>query len=327
MPTEPKRTIAASRIAKTTRERPEGSGFSRRRALTVMAGLGGAALAAPHLLGRAVAQSRPLVIGGKAFTEQYVLAEITKQLLEKNGVASQTRVGYSTTAIREAQLGGEVDLSWDYTWTGWAVHHGRDGYRPPDEILSELRRLDQPEGLVWLQRSDVNNTYALAINLDFAAESCIHSMPDLAQALRNGLRLRLASDQECHQREDCLLGAQNAYNFVFPTEDIEVMNVADTYEALRERRAEVAVVYTTDGKIPAYDLELLQDPESVFAEYFITPVARTDAVAQAPIVQDALNRIARALDTATSQDLHYRVDVVGQPVDQVARYFISAKGL
>ncbi len=297
----------------------------RRAALGLLAG---GALAAPALLRRAEAQaSTPLVVGGKAFTEQYVLAEITKQLLEREGVPARTRVGYATDAIRAAQLSGEVDLSWDYTWTGWAFHHQQQGYRAPDEALAAVRRLDADNGLVWLERSDVNNTYAVATNLDYAAEACIHSMPDLAQAVRNGLQIRLASDQECHRRVDCWLRAEDVYGFEFPRDRILVMNVADTYEALRERRAEMAIVYTTDGKIPAYDFEVLTDPESVFAEYYLVPVARADAVRRAPVAQGILNRISAALDTATSQDLHYRVDVVGQPIDQVARYFISLKSL
>lgn len=277
--------------------------------------------------GAAWAQGQPVIVGGKAFTEQYVLAEITKQALAKSGITAQTRVGYATDAIRQAQLSGEIDISWDYTWTGYAFHHGMKEPKAVDDVLAEVRALDEDNGLVWLNRTTVNNTYALAVNLDFAAENCIHSMDQLGQAIRNGLTLRLASDQECHKRDDCLLEAQRAYNFAIPAEQIEVMNVADTYDALRERRADLAVVYTTDGKIPAYDLELLEDPKTVFAEYYLTPVVTTTALEARPQIRGILERIARAMDTATSQDLHYRVDVVGQPVEQVARFFLTSKNL
>lgn len=285
------------------------------------------ALAVATAFAAGPAAARTFVIGGKSFTEQFVLAEITKQMLEKSGIAAQTRVGYSTADIREAQLRGELDITWDYTWTGYAIHLGFEEYKPVDEVLSTVRNLDADVGLEWLRRSEVNNTYALAVNLDFAAQACIHSMQDLARAMRNGLRVRLASDQECHKRVDCLLRAQKVYDFAVPTDDIQVMNVADTYEALRERRADVAVVYTTDGKIPAYDLELLEDSESVFAEYYLTPVARSSALEEEPRLRAILDRIARAMDVATQQDLHYRVDVVGQPIEDVARYFISLKQL
>ncbi len=287
----------------------------------------GAALFAPAVAGHDAASARTYVIGGKAFTEQYVLAEVTRQLLAREGIDVQVRVGYATDQLRQAQLAGEVDISWDYTWTGYSFHLGLTEYQPVDAVLEIVRELDRDNGLVWLERSSVNNTYAFAVNLDFAAEACIHSLADLAAAMRNGMQLRLASDQECYKREDCLLGAQTAYDFVMPSEQIQVMNVADTYEALRERRAEVAVVYTTDGKIPAYDLQLLEDPESIFAEYYLVPVVREDALDEEPRIRTVLDNIARAVDTATLQDLHYRVDVVGQPIPEVAEYFIQLKGL
>lgn len=292
----------------------------RRAALTACA-LAGA------LLFAAAAEARTYIVGGKAYTEQYVLAEVTKQMLEREGIESQTRVGYSTVDIRQAQLAGDVDISWDYTWIGYTVHHGFTEPRDADSALEEIRRLDVENGLIWLPRSKVNNSPALAVNLDFAAENCIHSLIDLSQALRNGLSVRMASDQECHKREDCLLGVQRAYDFKIPPENITVMNVAETHEALRLRRAEVAVVYVTDGKIPAYDLELLEDPKGAFNAYFITPVVSATALEETPRIRPLLERVAAALDTETLQDLNYRVDIVGQPVEQVARYFITSKGL
>ncbi len=295
---------------------------SRRAAVSCAAAIGLLAALSPD-----AAEARRFVVGGKAFTEQYVLAEITRQMLERAGIDAETRVGFATDEIRQAQLAGDVDISWDYTWTGYKFHHGMAEWKPADQVLDELRDLDEDVGLIWLERSKVNNTYAFAVNLDYAAEACIHSMEDLAQAMRNGLDIRMASDQECHKREDCLLGAQSAYDFTVPSDKIEVMNVSDTYEALRERRAEVAVVYATDGKIPAYDLEILEDQKSVFAEYFIVPVARAEALAEDPRIGPILELIARSLDQDTSQELHYRVDVVGQPIEQVAAYFIASKGL
>lgn len=273
------------------------------------------------------ADARTLVVGGKAFTEQYVMAEITKQLLEREGFQAQTKVGFATDKIREAQLAGELDITWDYTWSGYAFHHGLPGRPNVDEVMRRLRLVDEPQGLVWLDRSSVNNTYGLAVNLDWAAENCVHSLDDLANLVRSGANIRLASDQECHKREDCLLGVYKAYNFTLPEKNISVMNVAETFEALRERKADVGVVYMTEGKIPAYDLEVLNDPKVVFAEYYLVPVVRKATLAEFPKLKAILDKIVKAMDQATQQDLHYRIDVVGQPVNEVATYFIASKGL
>lgn len=307
-------------LAAPSRPRGVGSGGLGR---ALCACLAAAALSLTAL----AAQARTIIVGGKAFTEQYVLAEITKQMLERAGIEAQTRVGYATDKLRQAQLAGTVDVAWDYTWTGYRIHHGFTQDATPDEALRIVREADLENGLVWLARSRVKNSFALAVNLDFAAEHCIHSITDLAQAIRNGLKVKLASDQECFKREDCLIGAQRAYDFTVPKDQIDVMNVADTHEALRERKAEVAVVYTTDGKIPAYDLELLEDPKNTFAAFFLTPVVTTKALEEQPKLREVMDKISRAMDLGTSQDLHYRVDIVGQSVEQVARYFITSKGL
>lgn len=292
--------------------------------------IGGAAAAATGAAGGVWAQSpgsRPLIVGGKNFTEQYVLAEIAKQLLVREGVAAESRVGFATDEIRQSMLLGDVDVAWDYTWTGYAFHHGFEEPLPADDVLEVLRDADADNGIIWLNRSTVNNTYAFAVNLDFAAEACIHSMPDLAQALRNGLPLRLASETECPRRLDCLLSAQAVYAFEFPQSSIIVVEAGQPVELLRERRAEVGVVFTTDGTIPAYDLELLADPDVVFAEYYITPVIREDVAAEQPLVRELIERLTAALDTATQQELHYRVDIVGQSVEDVARFFLSSRSI
>ena len=273
------------------------------------------------------AQARQIVIGGKAFTEQYVLAEITKQVFEKEGLEAITKVGFPTAEIRKAQIAGDLDVTWDYTWTGYSFHHDLPGRPSTQEILNRLRLVDEPNGLIWLDDSGVNDTYGMAVNLDFAAENCVHSITDLARLLRSNAQIRLASDQECHNREDCLLEAQRLYNFEWDRDLIEAMNVSETYEALRERRAEVGIIYTTDGKIPAYDLEILADPQQVFAPYILTPVVRKETLAEYPQITSIMKRITNAMDEATQQDLHYRIDVVGQPIDEVAKYFITLKGL
>ena len=310
-------------------ERVGGASLRRRFSRAALhAGLcvGLAALFSAASLGSA-AEARTYTVGGKAYTEQYVLAEITKQMLERAGLDARTRVGYATDKIRQAQLAGDIDISWDYSWTGYRIHLGYTEPKQPDEALRIVREADLENGLVWLNRSAVKNSATLAVNLDYAAENCIHSLEDLAQAIRNGLKVRFASDQECHKREDCLIGMQRAYDFKIPRDQIAVMNVAETHEALHERRAEIGVVYATDGKIPAYDLELLEDPKNVTNAYYITPVVSAAALEEEPKIRAVLDKIAAALDTQTSQDLHYRVDIVGQSVEEVARYFIKTKGL
>ena len=58
-----------------------------------------------------------ITIGGKNFTEQLIIAEITKQLLESKGYAVDKKDGMGTKIVRAALENGEVDLYWEYTGT------------------------------------------------------------------------------------------------------------------------------------------------------------------------------------------------------------------
>ena len=58
-----------------------------------------------------------LTVGGKDFIEQYLVAEMTKQLLESKGYKIRKTDGMGTNIVRAALESGEVDLYWEYTGT------------------------------------------------------------------------------------------------------------------------------------------------------------------------------------------------------------------
>src|SRR3712207_1244803 len=63
------------------------------------------------------ASAQTMVVGGKNFTEQRLIAEMTSQLLRAKGFAVITRAGFSTSGVRREQEAGLVDLYWEYTGT------------------------------------------------------------------------------------------------------------------------------------------------------------------------------------------------------------------
>ncbi|MDP8919921.1 MAG: glycine/betaine ABC transporter substrate-binding protein, partial [Pseudomonadota bacterium] len=56
------------------------------------------------------ALARTLVVGGKGYTEQLLMAELTSQLLTAKGFQVETRTGFDTNALRRAQEAGRIDL-------------------------------------------------------------------------------------------------------------------------------------------------------------------------------------------------------------------------
>ena len=82
----------------------------KKQLLTTLAGV---ALAATM----STAQAEEIVVGGKNFTEQLILADMTATYLEGLGYEVEKRDGMGTTILRQAQLNDQVDLYWGYTGT------------------------------------------------------------------------------------------------------------------------------------------------------------------------------------------------------------------
>src|SRR5260370_3464863 len=108
-------------------------------------------------------QATELTVGGKDFTEQYLLAEMTKQLLESKGYTIRKTDGMGTNIVRAALESGEVDLYWEYTGTSLVSFNKAMERLTPEETYNRAKQLDGAQGLVWPAPSHANNTYALAI--------------------------------------------------------------------------------------------------------------------------------------------------------------------
>ena len=55
------------------------------------------------------------------------------------------------------------------------------------------------------------------------------------------------------------------------------MQIGLVYDALNNKKLDVALGYSTDGRIAAYDLKVLKDDKRFFPPYDASPVA-TDAL-------------------------------------------------
>lgn len=287
-------------------------------------------LAAASLISMAMtlpAKATELVIGGKNFTEQQLLTEITSQYLSKNGYDIERKAGMGSSVLRKAQENGQIDLYWEYTGTSLLNYNKVKEKVPASEVYSRVKELDAKKGLVWLDASKANNTYALAMRKTDADDRGISTLTDLAKAVNAGSGLTLAVNAEFYARKDGLKPLQKAYDFKFPRSDIKRMDTGLTYTALKESQVDVALVFATDGRIPAFDFLVLKDDKSYFPEYAITPVVREEALKANPKLADQMNKLSALIDNYRMSDLNARVDVQRQSIEQVASDFLEENGL
>src|SRR5690606_33797008 len=120
--------------------------------------------------------------GGKNFTEQLLLAEMTGQLLEAKGFDVDKRDGMGSQIVRDAQVNGQVDVYWEYTGTSLVTYNKIDERLSADETYAKVKELDAAAGLTWLEPSDANNTYALAVRASDEKTDSLKTLSDLAKA-------------------------------------------------------------------------------------------------------------------------------------------------
>jgi osmoprotectant transport system substrate-binding protein len=281
---------------------------------------------ASGLIGSASANST-IVVGGKKFTEQQLVAEMTAQLLRANGYKVDKRADLGSSVLRAAQENGQVDVYWEYTGTSLITYNKITDKLSAEETYKRISELDAQKGITWLNPSKANNTYALAMRKVDAEKDGVVSISDLAKNIEAGKAYKFASNAEFFSRPDGLRPLQEEYGFEFERKNIVRMDGGLTYQALRDGQVDLALVLSTDGRIPAFGFLVLRDDKGFFPGYALTPVIRTEVLEGNPRVGELLNDLASKLDDETIAGLNSRVDVGRETIEGVSKAFLQQSGL
>ena len=287
----------------------------------------GLAAAAALAFGAGQALAQTIVVGGKNFTEQQLMAEITAQYLKGKGFNVDKRAGLGSAPLRQAQEAGQVDVYWEYTGTSLITYNKVTDKMDAAATYAKVKELDAAKGLVWLNPSKANNTYALAMRKGDAEKRGIKSLSDLAAKVKGGEKLKLASNAEFYSRPDGLAPLQQTYGFEFGRENVVRMDTGLVYQALRDSQVDVGLVFATDGRVPAFDFMILADDKGFFPNYALTPVVRKETLDKNPKLAEHLNALSAKLDDATMAKLNATVDVDKKTVEEVASGFLKSQGM
>lgn len=277
--------------------------------------------------GFAQAAEKPLIrIGARVFTEQTVLAEITAQYLRANGFDVRVTSGLGSNIARQAQETGQLDLMWEYTGVSLVSYNHVDERMPSAAATyAKVKQLDAQKGLIWLTPSKFSNTYALGLPRQVAeAYPQVNSISDLNQVLRNerGSHHLVALDTEFANRPDGLIGLKAMYDLQVDRANIRQMDAGLVYTAMHNNQVFAGLVYTTDGRLNAFELKLLEDDKHYFPDYTAAPVVRKAVLDANPQLASLLKPLAEQLDDETMRQLNAKVDVEHQNPTAVAAAFL-----
>jgi osmoprotectant transport system permease protein len=201
-------------------------------------------------------------VGGKTFTEQYVLVEVLRARLAAAGIDVEVTSSLGSTVIFEALRDGQIDAYVDYSGTVWTNYMRRDAGPPRWQILAEVEAwLARAHGVRSLGSLGFENAYALAIRRDTAARLGVRSLDELA---RHAPRLAIGGDYEFFSRREWA-AVRGAYGLAFArttTYDPTLL-----YDALVHGDVDAISAFSSDGRIAAHDLVVLEDPASALPPY------------------------------------------------------------
>lgn len=269
---------------------------------------------------------KEITVGAKNFTEQYVLGNMISILLENNGFEVTEKFGTGSAITREGLTSGQTDLYAEYTGTASLVYlKHEEVITDPVKLYNKVKKEDlEKNGIVWLDRSGINNTYAIALTKEQVAEIGT-TLSDLAKYVNEHHDLIWGIDHEFAERADGLPGLAEHYGMNINKENIKTMDPGLTYEALDRGQTDITMVFATDGKIKKYGLQVLKDDQQFFPVYNICVNVREEVLNKYPEIREILKPISE-LDDETMTELNYQVDATGLPAKLVAKNFLREKG-
>ncbi|MEL6662492.1 MAG: ABC transporter permease/substrate-binding protein [Pseudomonadota bacterium] len=257
-------------------------------------------------------EGRTITIAAKSFTEQYILTDLIAQRLEAEGARVDVREGLGSAIAFDAVARGEIDLSIDYTGTIWATLMEREDVPPRAVMYAETSAwLLEEHGVLAFAPLGFENAYAYAMTQEGAAANGIESVGDLA-----GSGLTVASDPEFFGRPEWTRTRD-----IYGLGDLPTRGMESTfmYEAVSNGEVDVITAYTTDGRIDAYDLKLLDEPAGALPPYdafiLLSPDAASDRALHA-----ALAPLASAISNQAMRQANGKVDIERESVREAATW-------
>jgi osmoprotectant transport system permease protein len=279
------------------------AGAVRRDARRISAGLAGLALgtiaALTPLMG---GSTRSYTVGAKNFTEQFILAELMAQQLERESVAVRRKSGLGSAVIFRALASGDIDVYVDYSGTLWTNVMERRDTPPREAMLPDMTQwMLERHGVSVLGPLGFENAYALAMRQDRATALGVKTIADLSPLAS---RLTLGSDLEFLGRPEWS-ALKKTYGLDFRAE--RSFNPTFMYRAVVNGEVDVISAFSSDGRIAADNLLVLADVKHAIPAYdaviLISPKRTSDAT-----IRRALSPLIGAIPVELMREANLMVD-------------------
>lgn len=267
-----------------------------------------------------------IVIASKPMTEQLVLIEILKEVIEKNtdiSVKLEPAIGGGTANIWPAMQKGDIDIYPEYTGTAWFTVLKEEKQISEEEMYKLTKeRYKKEYNVIWTNRYGFNDTYGLAIKKEIADKYNLKTYSDLANVSKE---LRFGGEYDFFEREDAFNGLERKYSFNFK-EKVE-LDIGLKYDAIDADKVDLIDVFTTDAKIKSSDLIVLEDDKEYFPSYYAATLVRGETLEKYPELLEILEKLTDKITNEDMVKMNYEVEINKKDPKNVAHDFLLEKGI
>ena len=273
-----------------------------------------------------------VAVGSKDFEEQLILGEMMVLAFEEAGATVKNQVNLGGTAVTRAGLeSGEIDIYMEYNGTAWTNHLGQE--KPsfdPEVLTTQVREMDlEKNGIVWISRSPFNNTYGFTSSPEVTeANGGAFSLQTMMEYVRDNADAIVCMESEYPSRPDGLVLTEEATGITLPVDQQLILDGGIVYTETAANNCDFGEVFTTDGRIGALNLTLVEEEGNVNILYNVSGNIREDKYNEAPEAFDGIiEAILAPLDAPRMAGLNALVSAEGQDPAVVANDYLVEEGL
>lgn len=273
------------------------------------------------------ADSGKVVVSGKDWTEQWILTHLVAEMIRAHtDLEVEVKQGLgSETVLTEALKQGDIDLYVEYTGTGYmAILHRefRSGMTPEEIYEVTKKGYEEELDLTWLKPLGFANNHVLTMKKEKAKSLDASNVSDLKEKASS---LTFGAPGTFYERADGYEGLTKAYGFQFAKKvslDEDLM-----YQAVQKGEVDIITGFSTDPRIPQFNLTVLEDDKQYFPPYDAAPVVRRDTLEANPELKEVLEKLAGQISTREMSEMNAEVNLENKEPRDVAIRFLKKKGL
>lgn len=268
-----------------------------------------------------------VLVAAAQFSENETLANIYVDVLNACGYTATTKTFASRETYYPLVTSGKIQVVPEYaaTLTDF-INAQKNGPNAPSKASGDINktiaalRAELPASLAVLNPAAATDRNAFAVKTSFATANHITTLSELA-AYSKSHSLTLAGPPECPTRSFCEPGLRKTYGMNIGKFQQTDADGPLTRKALTSGKADVGLVFSSDGDLTSLGLTVLTDDKQLQASDNVVPlVAKSLALGAAA---SALDAVSAKLDQTTLMALNKAVVVDKGTPQQVAQQFVA----